>query len=452
MMERISIKEKILGKDNRTILLRKNIFANFLIKGISGVIMLVLVPLTLKCLGVYANGVWQTISAALILIDNLDIGLGNGLRNKLTEYVAKGEWSNARKAVSTTQFLLIGIILPVMVFLILLVNSLDLYVVLNVDSTIIKQLPLTISISIALFCSTFIMKYLGNIYLGLQLPAISNFLAMAGQPIILLLTYIAYKNNFNSLLGIATINLAAPLLVYILAYPYTFWKRYPQLRPSFKCFSKPMTSSLFTMGILFFLNQISSTIVLLSSNMIVSRWFSPAMVTPYQIAYKYFSIPLIVFMVINAPIWSATADAFQRNDIKWIKQSNIRMNKTLLLFGIVIFVMISVSKYIYSIWVGTDINIDIWLTVSVGIYIYMMMLSLVYCYYLNGIGVLKLQLICSLIGVIIYLIFSYILFLQTRNVLSITVSMGLSLIPNVICNKIQFTKIINNTAKGIWTK
>ena len=451
-MNLLSIKKRILGADNRTILLRKNIFANFLIKGISGIIMLLLVPLTLKCLGVYANGVWQTISAALILIDNLDIGLGNGLRNKLTEFVAKGDWNNARRAVSTTQFLLIGIILPFMIFLIVLVNSVDLYTLLNVDSTAIKYLPLTISICIALFCSTFILKFLGNIYLGLQLPAISNFLAMSGQPIILLLTYIAYKNNLHSLLDIATINLASPLLIYILAYPYTFYKRYPQLRPSFKFFSKAMTNCLFTMGVLFFLNQISSTIVLISSNMIVSRWFSPAMVTPYQIAYKYFSIPLIVFMVINAPIWSATTDAYQRNDIEWIKNSNHRMNKTLLSFGGIILAMIACSKYIYSIWIGSDIYIDIKLTISVGIYIYMMMLSLVYCYYLNGIGALKLQLFCTLIGVAVYLLFSFIFFKLSGNILSITISMGLSLIPNVICNKIQFTKIINKTAKGIWTK
>lgn len=447
-----NFKRTFLGDNHRTILLRKNIIANFIIKGISGFFMVLLVPITLKCLGIYANGVWQTISAALILIDNMDIGLGNGLRNRLTEYAAKNEWTKARMAVSTTLCLLIIIIVPIMFLLLAIVNNINMYSLLNIDYRIVQNLPQTISVAIVLFCMTFIMKFLGNIYLGMQLPAISNFLAMAGQPIILASTYIMYLHNINSLFWIAVINLSAPLFVYCIAFPYTFHIKYPQLKPSFKYLSKKMSYGLFSMGILFFLNQISSTIVLLSSNMIISRWFAPSMVTPYQIAYRYFSIPLIIFTVINAPMWSATADAYQKHDIEWIKNSNKRMNKTLLFFLSVIIFMILISNYMYHIWIGKDITIDFGITASVGLYIYIMMLSLVYCYYLNGIGVLQLQLICTLFGVLIFFISSNILFHCIGNILSITLSMSLSLLPNIFCNKIQFIKIINGTAKGIWKR
>ena len=65
----------------RSSLLQKNILASFLIKGWSAVIVFLLTPVTLKCLGDYTNGVWLTISSVMLWIDNLDIGLGNGLRN-----------------------------------------------------------------------------------------------------------------------------------------------------------------------------------------------------------------------------------------------------------------------------------------------------------------------------------------------------------------------------------
>ena len=69
--------------NHRSSLLQKNILASFLIKGWSAVIVLLLVPATLHCLGEYNNGIWLTISSLLLWIDNMDIGLGNGLRNKI---------------------------------------------------------------------------------------------------------------------------------------------------------------------------------------------------------------------------------------------------------------------------------------------------------------------------------------------------------------------------------
>ncbi|MBR4218339.1 MAG: hypothetical protein IKR71_04760, partial [Bacteroidales bacterium] len=55
--------------DQRTSLLRKNILGSFLIKGWSAVVVLLMVPVTLKCLGEYKNGVWLTISSILMWID-----------------------------------------------------------------------------------------------------------------------------------------------------------------------------------------------------------------------------------------------------------------------------------------------------------------------------------------------------------------------------------------------
>ena len=47
--------------DSRTTLLRKNILASFLMKGWAGLVQLLLVPVTLLCLGDYQNGIWMTI-------------------------------------------------------------------------------------------------------------------------------------------------------------------------------------------------------------------------------------------------------------------------------------------------------------------------------------------------------------------------------------------------------
>ena len=96
-----SIKSIITKGNGRTALIKKNILASFFIK-----------------VGVYENGVWLTISSVLLWIDNLDIGLGNGLRNKLAVYMARKDTEKAREMVSSTFAMLAMIITPVALLLI----------------------------------------------------------------------------------------------------------------------------------------------------------------------------------------------------------------------------------------------------------------------------------------------------------------------------------------------
>ena len=65
------------GKNQRFHLLYKNVVASFFIKGYAALIALMLVPLTIDCLGTLKNGVWLTISSVLVWINQMDIGLGN---------------------------------------------------------------------------------------------------------------------------------------------------------------------------------------------------------------------------------------------------------------------------------------------------------------------------------------------------------------------------------------
>ncbi len=61
----------------------------------------------------YKYGVWITIFNVLLCIEMLDLGIGNGLRNKFSESVAKGETIKCREYVSTAYIamLMISLIL-----------------------------------------------------------------------------------------------------------------------------------------------------------------------------------------------------------------------------------------------------------------------------------------------------------------------------------------------------
>lgn len=79
-----------------------NIASSFVIKGASILLSLLLVPITLDYLNPYEYGIWLTLSSVLMWINYFDIGLGNGLRNKLSEALAVGDDNLARIYVSTS--------------------------------------------------------------------------------------------------------------------------------------------------------------------------------------------------------------------------------------------------------------------------------------------------------------------------------------------------------------
>ena len=114
-----------LQGDKRTVKAKKNILASILLKGIDSLVYLLLVPVTLGYLNSYEYGIWLTLNSILMWVNSFDIGLGNGLRNRLAEAVAKNDLSLGRIYVSTTFFMLIFLMSGV---LILFLSLLGMYI------------------------------------------------------------------------------------------------------------------------------------------------------------------------------------------------------------------------------------------------------------------------------------------------------------------------------------
>ena len=444
-------KEKSISS-NRSSLLKKNIFASFVIKGWSAIIVLLLVPATLHCLGEYKNGIWLTISSLLLWIDNMDIGLGTGLRNKIEEYMAQGESERIRSLISSTFAMLSCIIIPIMFVLLLLIMVGDPYYVFNATPDKAPHLDKVLMVTVILVCTSFIFKLIGNFYMGLQLPAVSNLLIALGQTIALIGTYIVLWSGSHSLMLIALVNTAAPLLVYLLTYPYTFLYKYPHLRPSLRLINFKEAKAVINMGVQFFIMQISGVILFMTSNILISNLFSPAMVTPYQITYRYFSILLVIFTVICMPFWNATTDAYQRNDMDWIRNAARKLRLMTVGILICLIVMIMFSNTVYTIWIDRQTAIDIKMTIVMAVYIFILIYSMRYSYFINGIGKLRLQLIFTTIAAIVFIPLAYQTTQWTHDIIWFMIVMCLVNIPGLIVNRIQFYKLINGKAKGIWMK
>lgn len=437
--------------NNRSQLLKKNILFSFVIKGWAGIVQILLVPITIHCLGNYINGIWMVISSVLIWIDSLDIGLGNGLRNKLSERIALRDSRGAKEYVSTTFFTLIGIIIPAIILILLACTNIDLYKLLNVDPRIIPNLTAVICLSVVLVGNTFIFKFIGNVYLALQLPAVNNALVTLGQTVTLLAVFIQQICHIHSLTWVAIAYTGGPLLTYLITYPITFQWKYKGLSPSWRFFKKSKIKELFSLGVKFFVLQIAGIVLFASTNILISRLFSPELVTPYQVTYRYYSFIVMLFTIIAIPFWSATTDAYAKHDVKWIRSSVRKLNLIVLSMLLIIIVMTLASPFVYNIWVGSGVKTNMMLSSIMGAYIFVIVFSLSYSYILNGIGALNLQLISTVMAALLYLPLAW-LFAKRLGINGIALALVIVNIPGAILNRIQYKKIISGKASAFWTK
>lgn len=436
-----------IGK--RSGLIIKNITLSFIIKGWSALVVLLMVPLTLTCLGEYKNGVWLTISSLLIWIDQMDIGLGNGLRNKLAIHIARQQIQQARQVVSSTIAMLVCIIIPVWAVLLLLIENTNIYSFLNVVPSSIPELRLSLVCAVTLVCMTFVLKFIGNVYMGLQLPAVSNLLITLGQTLALAFTALLFHWGQANFLTITIANTAAPLLVYLLAYPYTFYVRFSLLRPSFRLMNLRFIYELSSLGIKFFWLQMAGLLQFATTNILISKLFSPQMVTPYQISHRYISLIMVLFSVICMPFWNATTDAYARNDMEWIKRADKKMNHIMVGISLLMIFMVAASPRVYHIWIGEASHIPFGMTVMMAAYTFLMVLSMRYSYFLNGIGALRLQLYMTIMTAI-FIPLAWAVSSLTHSILWFMAVMCFCILPSIIVNMVQFKKILNKKATGLW--
>lgn len=374
--------------DERTRKMNRNSAYSIVIRFAGILISLLLIPYTLDYLNPYEYGIWITLNSILTWINYFDIGLGNGLRNKLGQAIASKNLKLGKIYVSTTFALLFFIVLILCCGIIIINNYIDWNDILNTE-TKIDGLNKLVNIVLICMCLSFILRTIGTIYLAYQRTWISSLLTFLGS--LLSLFWIIYlKYNVEpSLMNVAIAYSFSPLIVYLLAYPITFYIQYKEIRPSLLHIRTQYIKELGGLGFKFFFLQIACLLIFATSNFLISNIFSPKEVTPYSIATRYFNVIAMVFMIIINPLWSAITDAYAKQDIKWINSNIMKMIRLWVLSSIFLLFMVIISPIVYKIWIGSSVIIPLSLSFSIAIYNIIYLWTNIFSAYCNGVGHLK---------------------------------------------------------------
>jgi O-antigen/teichoic acid export membrane protein len=447
-----SFLNNLLNKgQERSVKAKQNILASFLIKGGSIIVGLLLVPLTLHYVSPSQYGIWITLSSIIGWFGFFDIGFGNGLRNKFAESIAKGEDEKARIYVSTTYGILTIIITLVLIIFFCVNPFLNWSNILNAPQGMAGELSTLALIVFVFFCLQFILQLITTVLNADQQPAKASLFNFFGSLFSLLVIFILTKTTSGNLIYLGAALGFTPILVLSASSIWFYSRKYKKFAPSIKYIKFSYARDLMTLGVKFFLLQIAGIVLYQTSNIIIAQLFGPEQVTPYNIAFKYFSIIPMVMGIILSPFWSAYTEAWVKKDIPWIKKSLKKLKTFWLLLSLAALVMLYSSHFVYKVWVGEEIKVPFSLSAVIAVYLVINTWNGIYCAFLNGVGKIKLQLYTGILDMIIHIPLAIYLGKKlgiAGVVLSLVILCGL----NMIWTIIQYNKIINNKATGIWAQ
>lgn len=453
MIDKLSRLTGFFKGHTRGAIAKRQALYSLFIDGLSVLVGLFYVPLLLDALTQEKYGIWLTLTSILGWFGFFDIGLGNGLRNKLTEAFATGNHVTGKKLVSTTYALLIGIFSVILILFHISNFFLNWNSILNTKTIDNKELYVLTSIVFTFFILRFIVQIISVVYLADQKPSVSKLITASGNLlsffIVLLLTRFIVKGN---LILLGTIISVVPVLLFIAVTFIAFNTKYKSLKPSIKSIDFKESNGLINLGAKFFILQISYLIAYTSANILITQFYGPDEVTVYNIAYKYFYIPVMVYSIMLSPIWSAVTDAQVKSDFIWLKKTLRRLNILSLLFVFGIVFMIIISDWVYEVWVGDAVVIPFNLSLSLGIYVITIILISPFSTYINGLGKLNLTIYLTFIGVPLYLLIAFLFAGIFDNSTGVVLAILSTQIIGLIAEPLQVYKLLNQKAKGIWNK
>lgn len=399
----------------RSVKAKKNIVITVIIRLISVFISFLLVPLTIHYVNTESYGVWLALSSIVGWASFFNLGINNGLRNKLTESLAIKDLDLSQKYVSTTYALLTLIFVPLFFIFIIVGNFLNWNSILNSPHSLRSELYLVAVIVFGYFCIRFILSTINIILLSNQTPAGESARSLIEQSFSLLIIFILTKTTQGSLLNLSIGLCVAPLFILLYFNIALFRKKYKEIRPKLSQIDFSKSKDLLGLGIRFFIIQIAGIVQFQTANFIIINSFTPTDVTVYNIAFKYFSILTMVFGIFMTPLWSAVTDAYVKKDYSWITNTVKKYQRLTYLFALVGFVMLVLSKFAYNIWLGKDvINIPFSISFWMFVFTTISITGGLYSGVLNGISALRIQFYASILSPIIFIGLIY-LFIYKLN-------------------------------------
>ncbi len=432
----------------RTVRAKKNIAFSFLLKGISIVVGFVLIPMTITYVNQDEYGIWLTLSSIISWLSFFDVGLGNGLKNKLAETNALKQYDKSSAYVSTTYAALALIASGIFIIFLIGNNFIKLSKVLNSQSNNLTEQTLIV---FGFFCLQFISQIINTVLTAFHSPAKSSLINVIGQLMVLIIIFVLTKTTKGSLIYLGLTLAGVPVIVQTVASIWLYNTEYKIVKPSFTAIDFKYIKDLLGIGGVFFVLQIGALILFQTDNIIITQLFGPQKVTVFNVAYKLFSMVMMVSGIILTPFWAAYTDAYAKNDFDWMQRSLKKTRSIWLILSAGTILLLIISPLVYRIWLHDQVQVPLSVSIAMTLYVIGFNWMQVNCFFLNGIGKVRIQLYLYIFSIIVNIPLAIFL-AKYFDIAGVTLSNVVIFIIMGVILHIQCNKILSKSATGLWNK
>ncbi len=450
----MNIKSRIKGvfkeENNKNII--QNILITFGVKGGGFIISLLTIPAYMRFFGNQSIlGLWFTILSVMSWIFYFDIGIGQGLRNRLVVAIADNDRLSVKKFISSSYILIGIIVIFIMIVGLIVFPFVSWNGVFNISNVTISEKTLLLSVCLIFFAILlqFWLNIIKSILFALQKSGMTSITFLVTNILLLLVALIAPNNGAEQnliLLSMTYIFCAnLPLIVITII---IFKKYLSDCLPKFKMFDKVHARAIIGLGGMFFFAQVLYMIITTTNEIFITQFTKIDYVVDYQIYNRLFTLVGVIFALSLSPIWSAITKAICEKKFEWLKKLYRLLNLLTLLGFALEFLLIPFLQIIVNVWLGENaikINYTYALIFATfgGVFIYQTVLSTFVC----GMGRLKLQIICYSIAIILKFVIIYFGVAIFKSWIVVVASNIIILLPYCILQPIQLRKLLASGEK-----
>ena len=349
-------------------------------------------------------GLWLTVTSILSFVYLFDFGIGNGLRNKLTEAIHKKDKILASKYVSTAYAIML---LPTV--LIIIINFVVSPIfnwesILNVQHS--RGSPNdSIQVFIILLITLFSVQFYLTLVYAILHSLFKSYLITLSQLIVnvmnILIVSLMYFMKINSIITLGVIYVCSSIAV-LAVYTIVILKRFSdKFMLKYRFVDRALVRPIFNIGLRFLVLQFAIIVLFNTDNILISKLIGFGDVTPYQLTYKLLSIFTIALGILLTPTWSVIIEYHSNKNYQKIKEAIANVLKVFVFFCVGLFLFAWLSPIIINIWMGTYIIISSRLITFVVIFVVLHMWCNIFQSILNGLTKLNVQVVAYGISAII---------------------------------------------------
>ena len=391
-----------LGRsDERYRLAVLSMAANVVSRGISMLVMVLTVSLTIGYLGAERFGVWMTIASFVAMLTFLDLGVGNALTNKVAQVAAQDNPEALRRTISGgLGFLLaLGCAMGALLYGLASVLPWDRLIKVQ-DFGVRAEILNTVAVFSILFGFNLFTNGIQRIFAGLQRAFEAHFVSVAGSCISLLALWIATRQEAGipyllaATLGIQSLANLGLLLILARRNLFTVSRIASHTRTE--------AGQLLNVGGLFFILQIGTMVGWGADSLIISSTLGAAQVAAFSIVQRLFQFVTQPMSISNAPLWGAYADAHSRGEKAFIRRTlktSLVGTSGFCLAGAA--VLLLVGERLVEIWTGNAVNVSLVLLAAYGSWAILDATGNALAMFLNGCGIVKPQVFTVIVFVIL---------------------------------------------------